>query len=367
MKPFQHPFRFQAGATLKNRLVLAPMTNTQSYADGTFSETELAWVKSRAKAGYGAIISAGSRSSATGQAFPGQIGSFSDAHIPGLKKFAETVRAEGALPILQIMHGGVRAPSELNGGERPVAPSEVVFDYPGFELPRALEEKEIVAIIADFASAAARAVQAGMGGIELHAANGYLHTPFFNRVNNVRTDRWGGTNENRARFILETIRAIRAAVPKDFVVGVRLLAEDTPIRKGFDIDDTVELIGWINDLGVDYLHVSSPSVAGTSWRHPESKVTNIAAVREALDPKVALLAAGSINTAADVSLALNEGADLVAVARAAIGTANWPQRIEDDAFVPAPYPRAPEELRAEGISETFMRYLNQHKLVKAGA
>ncbi|RZA02763.1 MAG: NADH:flavin oxidoreductase, partial [Proteobacteria bacterium] len=267
MKSFNQPFKFSNGVTVKNRVALAPMTNSQSHQDGTFTETELTWLESRAEGGFGLLISAGARANPQGQGFPGQIGAFADEHLPGLRRFAEIAKQHEATGILQIMHAGGRAPEKLNGAQ-PVGPSEVHLNFPGFETPRELAEKEIEQIIEEFGLAAERAARAGLSGVEIHGANGYLFTQFFSTVNNLRKDQWGGSLENRARLLLRTVERVRKSAPKGFLVGVRILAEDNPQQKGFDIDDTLKLVGWLNERGIDYLHLSSGNLAAKPWKYP---------------------------------------------------------------------------------------------------
>ena len=147
-------FRFRNGVRMKSRFLLAPMTNQQSQDDGVLSDAELDWLRMRAEGGFGMIVTAASQVHKNARGFPGQLGSYSDAHIPGLALLAEIGQKERALTVLQLFHGGLRSPSAINDGRRPTAPSEVTLDFPGFEVPRALSATEIEDIIADFAAAA---------------------------------------------------------------------------------------------------------------------------------------------------------------------------------------------------------------------
>jgi len=366
MKNFSTPFHFASGLPMKNRVALAPMTNSQSHQDGTVGEEELRWLESRAEGGFGLLITAGARANPKGQGFPGQLGAFADEHLPGLRRIAEIGKQRKVPTILQIMHAGARAPAKLNG-EQPVGPSEIHLNFPGFETPRALSEAEIEQMIEEFGQAAERAHRAGINGVELHGANGYIFTQFFSTVNNLRKDQWGGSVENRARLLLRTVERVRRNTPKDFLVGVRILAEDTPQQKGFDIDDTLKLVAMLNELGIDYLHLSSGNVRAKPWKYPEAKKTTLKQIREALKPSIALMVAGGIAKGADAEFALSEGADLVAIARAAISTPDWPKQAEHEDFTPKPMPLSAEEYRAAGISELFLNYLRSMKLVKDSA
>ncbi|MCU4121167.1 NADH:flavin oxidoreductase [Variovorax sp. N23] len=355
-------FRFANGVSTRNRLVLAPMTNQQSYDDGVISDTELEWLRMRAEGGFGILVSAASHVREDAKGFDGQLGCFSDRHIPGLARFAALGRASGSLSILQLFHGGLRSPRRLTG-VRPVAPSEVQLDFPGFELPSALREGDIEQIIADFARAAQRAQAAGLSGIEIHGANGYLFAQFLSQATNLRVDRWGGSLENRARFLLCVVSAIRSVVPQEFLLGVRLLLEDSSPQRGFDIDEMLQVVEWLGAAGIDYLHVSSRDVRSGSWKYPASGEANIKRARAALDRKVALVAVGGVRTLADAAFALGEGADLVAIGREAIAVPRWPQQAVIEGYAPAAYPLEPRELERQGVSAPFLAYLRPFGLV----
>ena len=342
---------------------MAPMTNGQSHEDGSLSHAELRWLEMRAEGGFGMIITAASHVQRSAQAWAGQMGCFSDTHIPGLKQLAEIGKKNNSLTILQLFHGGVRSPSSLTKVQ-PTAPSVITLDIPGFETPRALEDAEIEAIIANFIAAGKRAHEAGLSGVEVHGANGYLFTQFLSTFNNKRTDRWGGTLENRARFLIQTVTGLRKTLPKEFIIGVRLLSEDAPNQKGFDIDETKQVAAWLAKLGVDYIHISAYDTAATAWKYPESKETNIHRLRSALPAEVALIASGGVKEPGQADAALNEGADLVALARAAISTPDWPIQAAKPNFVPKRLPMTKVEAASVGVSPPFIPYLVQFKLVE---
>jgi putative polyketide hydroxylase len=356
-------FRFRNGVRMKNHFVLAPMTNQQSHDGGTLSDAELAWLRMRAEGGFGMIVTAASQVHKNARGFPGQLGSYSDAHVPGLARLAEIGQKARALTVLQLFHGGLRSPSAINDGRRPTAPSEVTLDFPGFEVPRALSAIEIEDLIADFAAAARRAHEAGLSGVEIHGANGYLFVQFLSKAINKRDDVWGGSLENRARFLLSTVAAIREQVSDSFLVGVRTLAEDASPQRGFDIDEVVQVVKWLNRLGIDYLHVASRSVSSNSWKYPASPQTNIKRIRAVLEPHIALVASGGVARLADAEFAMREGADLVAVGKAAIGQPAWPQLALAPDFSPPEYPMTRAQLAPLGVSPPFVEYLKQFNVV----
>jgi 2,4-dienoyl-CoA reductase-like NADH-dependent reductase (Old Yellow Enzyme family) len=354
---FLKPYRFNNGVVAKNRIMLAPMTNSQSHEDGTLSDEEFNWLKLRAQGGFGTLITAGAAPSFGSIGYPGQLATYDDRHIEGLHRLAEMADDEGALSVVQLMHAGMRAPASLNAGQQPTAPSVVHLDFPGFEDPRELSDEEILQIKKDFVESAVRAHKAGATGVELHAANGYLFTQFLSSVTNKRVDRWGGSNQNRARFLLETLKETRAVVPTDFTIGVRLLAEDSPSQKGFDIDETLEVIGWMNAIDYNYLHLSSGNARAKTWKYPEESKTNIRRFRDALRSDIALVASGGITTREDAEFALKEGADFVAVAKAAIAAPDWPKRVLDPAFKVPQFPMTVAQLADVGVTSKFIGFL----------
>lgn len=356
------PYTFEKQISMKNRTVVAPMTNMQSNEDGSLNENELRWLSARAAGGFGMVITCASHVRKDAKAWHGQLGIFDDSLLPGLKAVATEMRRHGALSIVQLFHGGMRSTSDTTG-QQPVAPSVVHQDFPGFEVPRALEEKEIEQIIQDFKAAAVRAKTAGFDGIEIHGANGYLFTQFLSKATNLRDDKWGGSNANRARFLLRVTEEIRKAVPAPFIVGVRLLPEDTPKARGFDIDETTEVLGWLADRNVDYVHLSGKDVRGNPWKYPEGSFTHVARFRKALPGTVSLIACGGIQTEGDAQAAFREGADLVALGKAAITDPDWPKRAQEPGFKPKAIPMTPDEAKARAISPPFIKYLQTMKMI----
>jgi 2,4-dienoyl-CoA reductase-like NADH-dependent reductase (Old Yellow Enzyme family) len=163
--------------------------------------------------------------------------------------------------------------------------------------------------------------------------------------------------------LLEVISSIRKVVPPDFVFGVRLLAEDTATQRGFDIVEMLELVSWLKASEVTYLHLSSAEVRARSWKYPESGETNLHRIRKALDPKIALMAVGNVLTRESAQFALDEGADFVALGRAAIAMPDWPRRSTSKSFEPVRFPLTPQELNALGVTEPFVSYLRPFNLV----
>ena len=187
------PLTFIRGPAMKNRFALAPLTNSQSHADGQLSEDEFRWLVMRARGGFGLTMTCAAHVQAIGQGFPGQLGAFSDDHLEGLTRLAAAIREQASVAVIQLHHAGMRSPAELIGGQ-PVCPSEEA-EFGA----RALTGGEVERLIEDFVEAAVRAERAGFDGVELHGAHGYVLAQFLSPAVNRRTDRYGGSAENRAR------------------------------------------------------------------------------------------------------------------------------------------------------------------------
>jgi 2,4-dienoyl-CoA reductase-like NADH-dependent reductase (Old Yellow Enzyme family) len=341
------------GSTLRNRLVAAPMTTTQSHPDGTPSEAERGWLERLGRDGYGMVITCAAAISKESIAFPRQLSLADDAKLPGLTALATRLRELGTAPVVQLCHGGSRAVPSLTGSEAYSA-SRYDLPIPGFVPPRELSEAHIERIIDDFALACERAARAGFAGVELHGANGYLFTQFISTMTNHRTDRWGGSLANRARFSREVVRACRRRVPGEFVLGFRLSFEGSGLETGLDLDENVQIMRWLAEDGVDYGHLSNLDLFAASTKAPQA--TALEHVRGSLDRGLPLMAAGGVTSRARADRALELGADLVAIGRAAIGNADVPAKLaRDEPLAQPPFdPRAVADL---GVSADFRDYL----------
>jgi 2,4-dienoyl-CoA reductase-like NADH-dependent reductase (Old Yellow Enzyme family) len=350
------PLRFRNGITAKNRLWLAPMTNMQSHDDGSLSDEELHWLTVRAQGGFGVVETCAAHVAEDGQAWPGELGVFADRLVPGLARLAGALAEHRALGIVQLFHGGLRAEPQLTG--RPTWSSSAI-EEPGLSVPRAATEADIRGVIGRFRDAAVRAHTAGFAGVELHGAHGYLLGQFLSATQNRRTDGWGGAWENRARLLRETLRAVRAAVPASFLVGVRLSPEDWGQAKGLDLDENVVLARWLVDDGADFLHLSLWDAAKKSRKRPD--VHPLSLFRAAVEDRVALVAAGGVWTHDEAEAVLKEGADAVALGRAAIANPDWPMYVADATWKARRPPLTRAELHDRGLSERFALYMRHWK------
>lgn len=215
------------GLELPNRLVMAPLTRNRAGVDGVPGALMATYYAQRASAGL--IIAEASTPNAVGQTYPHIPGIHTPAQIAGWRRVTEAVRAAGGGPMfLQLQHGG-RVGHPATSGHLPLAPSAVAFPEPlhtpgGLRdgvVPRAMTAEDIRTTIADFASAARGAVEAGFAGVEVHSANGHLLHQFLSSHTNRRTDEWGGPVDHRVRFTVEVVRAVAEAIGADRV-GVRV-------------------------------------------------------------------------------------------------------------------------------------------------
>jgi 2,4-dienoyl-CoA reductase-like NADH-dependent reductase (Old Yellow Enzyme family) len=345
------PLVFRTGLTASNRIVLAPLTNMQSHADGSLGDDELRWLASRADGGYGIVMTCAAHVATDGQGWPGELGVFDDGLLPGLTRLAATLHDRGAAAFVQIFHGGVRADRSVTG--------VVPWSASEGEGARAATDDDIHRVIGQFADAAVRSCRAGFDGVEIHGAHGYLFTQFLSTTQNRRTDRWGGPLENRARLLRETMRAIRARLGESFTVGVRLSPEDFGNARGLDLDESIQTARWLAEDGADFIHLSLWQSLARTAKRPEAHA--IPMFRSVLPPDVRVLAAGAIWTRGEAEQVLAMGADAAVLGRSAIANADWPRRAVDPAWEPRRPPVTIESLCASGLSPKFAESMRRFK------
>jgi 2,4-dienoyl-CoA reductase-like NADH-dependent reductase (Old Yellow Enzyme family) len=312
------PFTLRNGLTLKNRLVMAPMTTSSSYEDGNIRESELAYLQRRAVGGFGMIMTAACYVHPTGHAFDGQFGCESDGRLPSLNATAEAINSGGAASVLQIHHGGRMAPTRLSGTM--LSASAIAAERPNAETPRAMTEDEIWGMIRAYADAARRAKDAGFDGVEIHGANTYLLQQFVSPHSNRRDDAWGA---DRLRFSREVTDAVLAAVGPSFAVGYRFSPEEVE-NPGITIAETESLVDMLADKPLDWLHVSLQKFEQTSLRGEYTEPT-IERLSKVIGRRVPFMGVGAIKTLQDAERCLELGCELVALGRAAVTAPEWPQ------------------------------------------
>ena len=306
------PMGFIRGPAMKNRLMLAPLTNLQSHPDGTLSHDEHRWLTLRALGGFGLTMTAAAHVQRIGQGFPGQVGVFSDIHIPGLARLAEDIRKAGSLAIVQLHHAGMRSPAALIG-EAPVCPSEDTDTG-----SRALTLAEVHQLRDDFIAAAVRADKAGFDGLEI-------------------------------------LDGVRAACRPDFNLGLRL----SPERFGLSLMEVRDLASRLfSEAKIDYLDMSLWDCFKEPVEEAHRGRTLMSYFTDLPRGEVRLGVAGKIMSAADARAMLDAGADFVLLGRAAILHHDWPQKARANPdFRPVSLPVTRAHLEAEGLGPAFVTYM----------
>ena len=346
------PVSFTRGPAMPNRFMLAPLTNQQSHADGTLSDDERHWLVVRAQGGFGLTMTCAAHVQAAGQGFAGQLGIFGDQHLEGLTRLATDLDVAGTVSYVQLHHAGNRAPAVLTGTD-PVCPS----DDPETGA-RALSTLEVEEVIADFVAAARRAQVAGFHGVELHGAHGYLICQFLSGELNRRTDRFGGSLENRSRVLFDIIAGIRSTCGPEFPIAVRL----SPERFGMKIAEIVEIYGrLVACADVDLIDMSLWDVDRIAEDEGFEGRTLTEIFAELPRGEVRLGVAGKIYDPVDVQRVLDGGVDIVVLGRVAILHHDYPKHMAaDPRWIARRPPVTRDVLMAEGVSAGFVSYLGQN-------
>ena len=336
-----------------NRVVMAPLTRTRADADGVPTDVMVEYYRQRA--GVGLIITEGTWPSAEGKSYPGQPGIVTPAQIDGWRRIADAVHEAGGSIVMQLMHGGRVGHPAISGEPRVVGPSALAA--PGqtrtpeskADLPiaHALTAEEIPAVVEQFAQAARNAISAGLDGVEVHGANGYLVHEFLSPVSNIRDDQYGGSPENRARFAIEVTTAVAAAVGADRT-GIRLspqhniqgvLEEDGP-----DVHSTYTAVAeGLAPLGLAFVDVLQAAPTGVLVQHIR---------RTAGAPLIVNTGFGVETTRAEAESLVADGwADAVAVGRPVIANPDLVARWQQDAGLNAPRPELFYGSTTEGYTD----------------
>ncbi|WCL67556.1 NADH-dependent flavin oxidoreductase [Lactiplantibacillus plantarum] len=347
MTSFNEPLKFKSGVTLRNRLMMSPMTTTQSFYNGSITHDEIDYYTQRAT-GLGAVITGAANVEDLGKGWHGELSIAHDTMLPGLSALAHGIQSQGAKAIVQIFHAGRMTHRAVLNGEQIVSASAVAALRDDAETPRAMSIDKIHATIAAFGEATRRAIQAGFDGIELHGANTYLIQQFFSPHSNHRTDEYGGrTPQERFRFIDELLKAVFAAVDqyadRPFIVGYRFSPEEFE-EPGIRFEDTLWLLSQLRESRLDYVHVSLNNYDRVS-RNPQYQDKSIMTyVHEALQGKLPLVGVGGVRTRDDVKTVL-QTAELVAVGQQLLYDPTWAVKLAknaDDTMVTAPFEEAVE-------------------------
>jgi 2,4-dienoyl-CoA reductase-like NADH-dependent reductase (Old Yellow Enzyme family) len=351
------PFRLR-DVTLRNRIVVSPMCEYSSI-DGFANDWHLVHLGSRAVGGAGLVLTEAIAVTPEGRISPADLGIYRDEHVDMLARIARFCNEHGAAWGTQLAHAGRKGSTQppwigngavapQDGGWIPVGPGTDAFDA-DYPVPAALDEDQIASIIAAFARGAQRTLAAGGTVIEVHAAHGYLIHEFLSPLVNHRTDRWGGSFENRTRLALAVVRAIRTVWPERLPLFVRISASDW-VDGGWDIEQSVALAKLLKDEGVDLIDASSGGAVnlppGTIPVGPLYQTPFAERIRH--DAGIATGAVGMITEPADAEAIVAGGrADLVVMARELLRDPYWPifaaRALGAEAYWPKQYGRAAGE------------------------
>lgn len=343
----------QRSLSLRNRLVIAPMCQ-YSAVEGVPDEWHQVHLGSRAVGGAGVVIAEATAVSPEGRISAGDVGLWNEQQAVAWQPVTRFIATQGAIPGVQLAHAGRKAsvlPPWEGGGPlvaetgawQTVAPSALPFDA-DWHVPTALDEQGIAKVVADFRAAAMRALTAGFQLVEVHAAHGYLLHQFMSPLSNHRTDRYGGSFENRTRLVHEVVAAVREVWPEHLPLWLRISATDWS-EGGWDVEQSVQLARDIQRFGVDLIDVSTGGVI------PHVKIPLVPgyqvpfAARIRRDAGVATGAVGLITESTQAARIIDEGAaDVVLIARESLRDPYFPRRAAQELGVqisaPVQYQRA---------------------------
>jgi 2,4-dienoyl-CoA reductase-like NADH-dependent reductase (Old Yellow Enzyme family) len=330
------------GVKARNRIVISPMCQ-YSAEDGHVTDWHLVHLGKFAQGGAGMVFVEATAVEKRGRITHGDTGIWDDAHIPGLRRIAEFVKGQGAIPAIQLAHAGRKAsmarPWYGNGpltqadvdrgdvGWRTLAPTTAPLAE-GYSAPRAFERGDFDAVKKAFVEAVRRARAAGFEIIELHGAHGYLLHSFLSPISNTRTDDYGGSIENRMRFPLEVVAAVRKAWDKPLFVRISSIDD---VEGGWSLDDSVLFAQQLKAIGVDMIDCSSGGIQGSATAATKTTLPRVPGFQLPFSERIkkeagiATMAVGLILTSQQAEEALAAGrADLIAVGREALFDPNWP-------------------------------------------
>lgn len=349
-EPLFQPLKLR-GVTLRNRIAVSPMCQYSS-TDGFATDWHLVHLGSRAVGGVALVMTEATAVEARGRISPQDLGIYRDEHIEMLSRIATFIREQSAVAGIQLAHAGRKASTyrpwsghgEVEDGRwQTIAPSEVPFasNYP---MPAELSKSEIGEVVQHFQDAARRALTAGFQVIEIHAAHGYLIHEFLSPLSNKRQDTYGGLLNNRMRVLIEIVDAIRAVLPDELPLVVRLSASDWT-EGGLTIEDSVEIARAVKKHGVDLIDVSSGGNAASAKIpfSPGYQVPFADAIRN--EAQIATGAVGLITEPTHANEIVRQGqADIIFLARELLRDPYWPihaaHELQQEITWPDQYTRA---------------------------
>lgn len=341
------PLRLR-GIAFSNRIAVSPMCQ-YSAVEGCATDWHLVHLGGLAQGGAGLVLTEAAAVSPEGRISPQDLGLWDNRQIEPLARITRFIASQGAVAGIQLAHAGRKAATEAPwrgasttlplsaGGWIPLAPSALAFDE-GWATPAALDEAGIAAILRAFTEATKRSLDAGFKVVELHAAHGYLLHQFLSPLANRRTDRYGGSFENRTRLLREVAQAVRAAWPEHLPLFVRISAKDWA-EGGWDVDEAVELCRGLRELGVDLVDVSSGGLV------PRAKIPLAPgyqvpfAQRIRTEANIPTATVGLITEPAQAqSILTGDQADLVLLGRELLRNPRWPLRAAQELGAEIPWP-----------------------------
>ncbi len=342
-----------------NRIGVSPMCQ-YSCEDGRANDWHFVHLGTRAVGGAGLVFTEAAAVTPEGRISPEDLGVWSEAHFEPLERITRFIRAQGSIAGIQLAHAGRKAStfrpwsgsgavSEAEGGWRPVGPSALSFSK-SYATPRELTLSEIGQLQGAFVTAAERAYRAGFRVIEIHAAHGYLMHEFLSPLSNLREDEYGGSFENRTRFLRETAAAVRQMLPERCPLFVRISATDWS-EGGWDIEQSVELARALKALGTDLIDTSSGGNVERAQMPIGPGYQTAFAERIRREAGIATAAVGMITSPAQADHVVRTGqADFVLLARELLRNPYWPLHAAQELGYPMPWPA--QYLRAAPAGST---------------
>jgi len=344
--------------TLRNRIAVAPMCQYSS-EDGFPNDWHLVHLGSRAVGGAGLVIVEATAVSPEGRISPADSGIYHEQHVEPFSRITRFLKEQGAVPGIQIAHAGRKASAQRpwegdahietgSGGWDTIAPSAIPFGDKLWKVPAAMTSQDIARVQQNFVTAAQRALTAGFEWLELHFAHGYLAHEFYSPLANQRTDSYGGSFDNRTRFLVETLEAVRRVWPERFPLTARLSVTDW-IEGGVTVEESIELIRRFKDCGLDLIDVShgfiTPDISHVPWSPGFlSPITGQIRQKAGIPTAVGWMITSPEQAEAEIQ---NGNADLVMLARELLRDPYWPyhaaQALHDpqaNTILPDQYARA---------------------------
>lgn len=321
------------GLELKNRIVMPPMCIYSSDENGMVKDFHEVHYVSRAIGGVGLIIVEATAVVPNGRISSNDLGIWSDEHVPGLKALVDKVKAQGSKIAIQLAHAGRKCTSN---DEYIVAPSSIRFSEE-YRVPRELTKDEIKEIVLAFKEAARRADEAGFDSIEIHGAHGYLIHEFLSPITNKRTDEYGGSIENRTRFLKEILESVKEVWPIEKPILLRVSADDY-VEDGINKEEMVKIINEVKG-NIDMVHVSTGGLVSVKFDiFPGYQVKHSETIRK--ECNIPTIAVGLINKYEQIEEILyNNRADLVAIGRGLLRDPHFVLNMAYENRLPLKYPK----------------------------